>query len=268
MDKLEQLKEQLKSYQKVAIAYSGGCDSNFLYTVAKQTLGKDNVLAVICLGDMMSKEDIASAEALLKNERHEVIDIDVLAIDAFKNNRKDRCYYCKKNIMTKVIARANELGYERVLDGMNKDDLGVYRPGQKACRELNILSPLQHMTKQEIRDYSKQLQLETASKPANACLASRFPYDTILTKEKLQRLDQIESLLHQMGIFHVRCRIHDDLVRIEAEKEDFDKIIADPLLPDRIKAHGFHYVTLDLQGISSGSYDQLNNDNDPIHEVR
>lgn len=258
MDKLEQLKEQLRSYQKVAIAYSGGCDSHFLYTVAKQTLGKDNVLAVICFGDMMSKEDIASAEALLCNDRYEVIKIDVLAIEAFKNNRQDRCYYCKKNIMSKVIAKAHELGFTTILDGMNKDDLGVYRPGRQACQELNILSPLQHMSKAEIRDYSKQLQLPTALKPANACLASRFPYDTILTKDKLVRLDHIESLLHQRGIFYVRCRIHHDLVRIEAQKEDFEKIINDTALIDEIKSYGFHYVTLDLQGISSGGYDQLN----------
>lgn len=268
MDKLEQLKEQLKSYRKVAIAYSGGCDSHFLYTVAKQTLGKENVLAVICFGDMMSKEDIDSAKALLSDDHYEVINIDVLAIDAFRNNRKDRCYFCKKNIMSKVIERAHQRGFTKVLDGMNNDDQGVYRPGRKACQELNILSPLQHMYKSEIRNYSKQLQLSTAAKPANACLASRFPYDTELTKDKLMRLDSIESLLHQRGILHVRCRIHHDLVRIEAEKKDFDKIISDTVLIDEIKAYGFHYVTLDLKGISSGSYDQWNNETDMIHEVK
>lgn len=260
MNQFNQLKELLKSYQKVAIAYSGGCDSHFLYTVAKEILGKENVLAVLCVGDMMSKEDIESAKALIQDGQYEIISIDVFDIDAFQKNKKDRCYHCKKTIMCHVIKKAHEKGFTKVLDGMNKDDLSVYRPGRKACEELGILSPLKNMTKQEIRSYSRQLGIVTHDKPANACLASRFPYDTLLTKEKLEKVSQVEELLHSKGLLHVRCRVHDNIARIEAERKDFDKIISDELLVDEIKQHGFDFVTMDLNGISSGSYDQLNSE--------
>lgn len=255
MDQFKQLKELLKSYQKVAIAYSGGCDSHFLYTVARDTLGKENVLAVLCVGDMMSKEDIDSAKALIQDGLYEIIPIDVFHIHAFQMNKKDRCYHCKKTIMSNVIEKANEKGFTKVLDGMNKDDLSVYRPGRKACEELGIISPLKNMSKQDIRAYSKQLGIVTYNKPANACLASRFPYDTLLTKEKLEKVSQVETLLHTKGILYVRCRVHDNIARIEAERKDFEKIICDELLVEQIKQYGFDLVTLDLNGIKSGSFD-------------
>lgn len=256
MEKLEHLKQQLKSYQHVAIAYSGGCDSHFLYTIARETLGKDHVFAVICTGAMMANEDIEQAKWLLRDGFYEIVPIDVFEILAFRYNQKERCYFCKKNIMSKVITKAKKKGFSFVLDGTNKDDLSVYRPGRKACEELHIISPLSSFTKQEIRDYSKQLNITTFDKPANACLASRFPYDTLLTEEKLEKVDKIESLLHKKGIVHVRCRIHDDIVRIEAERKDFEKIISDQQLTENIKAYGFRFVTLDLNGITSGSFDQ------------
>lgn len=256
MEQIDQLKEVLKGYQKVAIAYSGGCDSHFLYTVAKETLGVKNVLAVLCVGDMMSREDIDSAKALLQDGQYEIIPIDVLQIQEFHMNRKERCYFCKKTIMSAIIAKAKEKGFVHVLDGMNKDDLSVYRPGRKACEELGILSPLKNMTKQMIRDYSQQLNIVTYNKPANACLASRFPYDTELTLEKLERVAKGEALFHQMGINHVRLRVHDDLARIEVEKQDFMKVIDHPTLLKDLKALGFRFITLDLEGIKSGSYDK------------
>lgn len=256
MNQLIQLKEVLKSYQKVAIAYSGGCDSHFLYTVAKNTLGKENVLAILCVGAMMSKEDIESAKSLIQDGQYEIIPIDVFNIEAFKMNKKDRCYHCKKTIMSHVIAKANEKGFTNVMDGMNKDDLSVYRPGRKACEELGILSPLKNMTKQMIRDYSKQLGVVTYNKPANACLASRFPYDTLLTKEKLKRVAEGEAIFHRLGIDHVRLRVQDELARIEIEKKDFHLVIHNQQLIDDLKSLGFIFITLDLEGIKSGSYDR------------
>lgn len=252
---LNQLKKELKSYQKVAIAYSGGCDSHFLYTIAKNTLGVENVLAVLVVGDMMSQEDIDHAKMLLQGGQYEIVPIDVFQMDAFLMNKKDRCYHCKKMIMSSVIEKAKEKGFTKVLDGMNKDDLSVYRPGRKACEELNILSPLKNMTKQTIRRYSKQLGIVTFNKPANACLASRFPYDTKLTVEKLKRVSQGEALFHQRGIDHVRLRVHDDLVRIEIEKNDFSRILDNQVLLTELKDLGFRFITLDLDGIKSGSYD-------------
>lgn len=257
MDKLEELKKILKSYQKVAIAYSGGCDSNFLYQVALATLGKENVLAVLCSGKMMSKEDLDSARAMLKEQQFIEVPLDVLKIEPFLHNRKDRCYHCKKEVMSAVIKEANNHGFNCVLDGQNIDDQKVYRPGIQACKELGILSPLAtaQLSKKEIREYSKELKIVTHDKPANACLASRFPYDTLLTSEKLKMVDRAEALLHQKGIYYVRVRVHDKIARIEVEPGNFMKVIDDEIIKG-IKKLGFDYVTLDLEGITSGSYDR------------
>lgn len=259
MNPLQQLRALLKTYQKVAIAYSGGCDSNFLYQVAIETLGKENVLAVLCIGDMMSTEDIEEAKRLLKNGQYKIVNVNVFDEESFVHNRQDRCYHCKKMIMSHVIEQACQHDIQYVLDGKNMDDEGVYRPGIKACQELGILSPLSEvgMNKQMIRDYSKQLGISTYAKPANACLASRFPYNTLLTKEKLQLVSHAEALLHQRGIHHVRVRVHDCIARIEVEKKDFETLIDDQRLVEELNELGFDYVTLDLKGITSGSYDKV-----------
>lgn len=258
MDKLETLKEILRKYQRIAIAYSGGCDSNFLFQVAKETLGTDNVFAVLCIGDMMSKEDIQDARELLNGSYYGEIPINVFDVDEFKNNDKRRCYYCKKTIMSKVKELAYKNGFEYVVDGKNLDDEGVYRPGIQACKELGILSPLSEsqMTKQDIRFYSKELGIVTHDKPANACLASRFQYNTLLTKEKLQMVNDAEALFHKIGIYYVRVRVQDTLARIEVESKDFDKVVGNKELISSLKKLGFQFITLDLEGITSGSYDR------------
>lgn len=258
MDKLETLKMILRRYQKIAIAYSGGCDSNFLFQVAKETLGKENVFAVLCIGDMMSKEDVENARVLLQGSLYIEIPINVFNIKEFKNNDKKRCYYCKKTIMSKVKEIAHNNGFDYVADGKNLDDEGVYRPGIQACKELGILSPLSmsKLTKHEIRSYSKALGIVTHDKPANACLASRFQYDTVLTKEKLLMVDDAEALFHNIGINHVRVRVQDKLARIEVVRDDFNKVINNEKLLSSLKELGFQYVTLDLEGITSGSYDR------------
>lgn len=259
MDALQKLRDILKSYQKVAIAYSGGCDSHFLYEISKKELGVQNVLAILCCGEMMSKKDIAEAKMLLGNAPHVIVDVDVFSQEAFRYNHKDRCYHCKKMIMEHVIEEAHKRGFVHVLDGQNLDDGQVYRPGRRACEELGILSPLAQaqMTKRMIREYSRMFNIVTYAKPANACLASRFPYDTLLTTEKLKAVSEAEELLHQRGIFHVRVRVHEQLARIEVEKDEFEKIIYDNKLIEEFLQLGFQFVTLDLKGITSGSYDKV-----------
>lgn len=258
MDKLKQLEDILKEYQKVAIAYSGGCDSHFLLEMAIRTLGKENVIAIICHGAMMSKEDYEYAHRLLEDVCYQEVEVDVLGLKEFKENQKRRCYFCKKMIMSKVINVAKENGFCYVLDGQNADDQKVYRPGIQACQELGILSPLSmcHLTKQEIRDYSQMLNIPTYNKPANACLASRFDYDTILTLEKLNQVDQAERILHEIGIGYVRVRVQEKLARIEMEPHNFEVLFQHPGIIEKIKNLGFRYVTLDLDGIKSGGYDR------------
>jgi uncharacterized protein (TIGR00268 family) len=163
-------------------------------------------------------------------------------------------------VMSRVIEQAKQRGFEYVLDGNNKDDGNgnVYRPGMKACEELGILSPLAAagLTKQMIRDYSKELGVSTYNKPSNACLASRFPYDTLLTKEKLELVSRAEDLLHKRGMGYVRVRVHEEIARIEVEKQYFTQIVEDKELVKEFKDLGFKFVTLDLNGISSGSFDK------------
>ncbi len=259
MEKIERLKEILKDYKKVAIAYSGGCDSHFLYEISKETLGNENVLAIMCEGEMMSTKDIEDAKAQLAGGYYSILPIDVFHVQAFKENWKDRCYHCKKEVMGRVIAEAKKHQIEYVLDGKNSDDEGVYRPGIKACLELGILSPLAEakLTKSEIRRYSKDLNIVTHDKPSNACLASRFPYNTILTSEKLKMVNDAEALLEKRGIKNNRVRVHDTIARIEVEPKDFEVLIHDQKMIEDMKDLGFQFITLDLKGITSGSYDQV-----------
>lgn len=205
----------------------------------------------------MSKEDIEGALEQLKDSNHVVLSVNPLDVEAFHFNHKNRCYHCKRSIMSKVIAVAKELDFAYVLDGKNKDDEKVYRPGLKACEELGIISPLanNNLAKQEIRDYSKQLGIATYNKPSNACLASRFDYNTELTLEKLKLVETGEKYLHDLGMLHVRLRVHGDVARLEVEPEDFMKIIENKELIQNIKNLGFRFVTLDLEGIRSGGYD-------------
>ena len=258
MDKLKKLREILRGYGKIAIAYSGGCDSNFLMNIALDTLGKDNVYCVLVNGAMLSKEDLEMAKVYLKDIKHKILEVDVFEVEAFRYNYKDRCYYCKKNIMSHVIEEANKEGFIYVCDGKNLDDGGVYRPGMKACEELGILSPIYDagMTKSEVRAYSKECGIITYNKPANACLATRFDYNTELTPELLKQTDQAEALFHALGINHMRVRKQGDLARIEVERKDFDKVIAHSELIEELKKLGYRFITLDLEGIKSGSYDK------------
>lgn len=263
MEELEKLKEQLKKYKKAAVAYSGGVDSNFLLSVARSTLGKDNVLAVLCSGAMMAESDLSEAIELLNeiDADYRILEIDVFEIEEFKNNDKMRCYYCKKNLMQRIRREAEKNGFSIVMDGKNLDDASVYRPGAKAADELGICSPLYEcgFTKQAIREESRKLGIRTWSKPSNACLASRFPYGTQLTIEKLKQAEAAEQCLKEVGIDSGRVRIHDKIARIEVPREAFPVVMANLSkkqgLVSKMKDCGFNYVTLDLEGFRSGSFD-------------
>jgi len=160
--------------------------------------------------------------------------------------------------MRRIKEEANKNGFENVLDGKNKDDLKVYRPGNKATEEVGIISPLAEIgfSKENIREESKKLGLKIWNKPSNSCLATRFPYNTILTEEDLKKVEQGEEVLKKLGIPKVRIRVHQDIARIEVEKEYFEIIMKNFDAIDSIKNLGFKYVTLDLNGLTSGSFDK------------
>ncbi|MDD8048496.1 MAG: ATP-dependent sacrificial sulfur transferase LarE [Thomasclavelia sp.] len=258
MNKLDKLKLELKEYKKICIAYSGGCDSNFLFHVAVKTLGKENVLAVLVEGYMMPKNDLKDALEQLKGYNYKKININVFDVKEFKENDKKRCYFCKKNLMSRIkeVAASENINY--VLDGKNKDDEGVYRPGNEATKELGIISPLfnNNLSKEEIRTYSKELGISTFDKPSNACLASRFNYGVVLTKEKLMMVDKAETIIHSMGIRNVRVRVESKEARIEVDRQDINTIISSKTLVNDFKKLGFETITLDLEGIKHGGYDK------------
>ncbi len=258
MEKLDRLREYLSNFDKLCVAYSGGVDSDLLMNVAYEVL-KDNAVAVIGDGIMLSRKDLEDAENLARKTgiKYYVVKVDVFSVNEFKFNDKKRCYYCKKNIMGEIIKKANELGFNTIADGKNSDDGKVYRPGAQAAKELGIVSPLYEagMTKQDIRQAARELGLETWNKPSNSCLATRFPYDTELTAENFAKVEGAELLIAQKGIPSGRVRMHGDIARIEVPEDRFNELISDRKLIEDIKNFGFRYVTLDLEGFRSGSMD-------------
>lgn len=256
---LEKLENKLKELEKVAIAYSGGIDSTFLLYVANKVLSKEKVIAIIANGSMIARKDYNEAINFLKENdfQHREIQYNPLDIVEFKENHKDRCYFCKKNLMIKIKNTSNENGFFNVLDGKNADDLKTYRPGNKVAEELEIISPLADLgiNKEMIREESRKLGIKIWNKPSNSCLATRFPYNTNLTEEKLRKVEQGEEIIKKLGIEKIRLRVHGDIARIEVERSDFEKILNNEKAIQQIKELGFKFITLDLLGLKSGSFD-------------
>ena len=257
MDKLELLKNNLKAYKKLCISYSGGIDSAFLLSVAYSVLGK-NVLAVLVDSPVLARRDRKDAIDLLEKigVRYEVVKDNPFVSPNFCENSRIRCYYCKNNIgkLLQEVARQN--GIETVADGQNADDaLSEHRPGAKAAKELGIVSPLLDcgFSKEDIRSYSKQMGLAIWDKPSNACLSSRVPYGFEITEERLAVIEAAEETLRKRGMEGCRVRWHDTVARIEAPRRFFDTILNTQAITNEIKALGFKYVTLDLEGFRSGS---------------
>lgn len=256
---LEKLENRLKELEKVAIAYSGGIDSTFLLYVANKVLPKENVIAIIANGNMVPRKDSHEAIEFLQenNFNYKEILYNPLSITEFRENHKDRCYHCKKNLMAKIKNVSSENGFINVLDGKNADDLKTYRPGNKATEEIGIISPLAEigLDKETIRKQAKELGIKIWNKPSNSCLATRFPYNTALTEEDLRKVEFSEEIIKSLGIKKVRVRVHGDMARIEVEKLNFEIILKNEKATQQIKELGFKFVTLDLLGLKSGSFD-------------
>ncbi len=258
--KYEKLTEHLKSLGSIAVAFSGGVDSAFLLKAAKDALG-NSVIAVTVRSCLIPNIELDEAADFCRRENihHIICDVDPLAIDGFADNPTNRCYICKKYIFGVIKKSAAEYGVNTVVEGSNLDDNGDYRPGMKAIRELGVLSPLQTagFTKQEIRDMSEKLGLPTWNKPSFACLASRFAYGEKITEQKLKQIEKAEEILREAGFRQFRVRIHGELARIEILPDDFEKLlkIRGQLYSD-MKAIGFSYITMDLQGYRTGSMNE------------
>jgi uncharacterized protein len=263
-EKFTQLQQLLRAFPRVIVAYSGGVDSVFLLRVAVDTLGPAQVLAII--GDSPSYPSRECAEAIRLAEEmgvaYRVIATEEIEDQRYAANPSNRCYYCKHDLFSRILRIADAEGYAAVVDGNNADDTGDWRPGQQAARELGVRSPMidAGLTKAEIRAFSQQLGLPTWNKPASACLASRIPYGTPITRASLSAIEQAEYCLRDLGFRQVRVRHHDVLARIEVAPEEMPRF-ADPSLRETItqqfRALGYQYVTLDLQGYRMGSMNEL-----------
>lgn len=261
---LNKLKNFIRQYNKVAIAFSGGVDSSFLLKAASDALGPDNVLAITLKAAVNPHKEVAEAARFAEfiKVKHIIIDVDVMSIPGFKENPPNRCYICKRAIFEKVINEAGAYGISIIFDGTNADDANDYRPGMKALSELGIISPLREcsMGKSEIRKYSKELGMQTWDKPSMACLASRVPYNEPITEEKLKMVGKAEGLLQAMGFIQFRVRCHNGIARIEIAPAEMKKILDINIMKDindKLKNLGFRYVTMDLQGYRTGSLNEM-----------
>jgi uncharacterized protein len=260
-DKLQLLISRLKEYKSAVIAFSGGVDSTFLARIAKDVFG-DNLLLITATSSTYPFYELDEAKSLaaMLGIKHKIIVSEEIDIPGYADNPPDRCYYCKSELFGKIKYISSNEGFEVIFDGSNADDLKDFRPGMKAKQEKGVISPLADsgFTKDDIRHFSSELKLPTASKQSYACLASRFPYGEKITKVKLDRLALAEFEVRKLGFSQFRIRSHENLARLEFIPEEMDKAweIKDKLT-DICKNSGFTFVTIDLKGYRTGSMNEV-----------
>jgi len=261
--KLEKLREILLKMERVLLAYSGGVDSTFLLKVASDVLGA-NVLAVTAVSSTYPEEEYRRACEIAQSMgvRHITIKTEEMGDPNFHSNPPERCYFCKKELFRKMQEIADRESITFILDATNADDRSDYRPGRTAAKEAGVRSPLTEigMTKDEIRTFSRKMDLPTWNRPAEACLASRFPYGESITPDRLKQVERAERFLRRLGFEQVRVRFHNNLARIEVDPLRVHELLdaeQRKMILIEMKRLGFVYVTVDLEGYRTGSMNEV-----------
>ncbi|MEI6421854.1 MAG: ATP-dependent sacrificial sulfur transferase LarE [Lentisphaerota bacterium] len=262
-NKILKLNAFIKDCGKVMVAYSGGIDSSFVLKLCANQLGERNVLAVTGASETFTEIELDNAVDFAKSigVEHAVIMTREIDNPDFRSNPPLRCYHCKREFYLKLAELAKERGFKYIFDGSNKDDLSDYRPGRKAAEEFGIISPLVKfgLTKNEIRELSRELGIKIWDKPSNPCLASRVPYGEEITEKKLDMIFKAEKFLKGRGFINVRVRHHGKLARIEVPENEIIKLLQEPLRNEIINEFasiGFTWTSVDIKGYRTGSLNE------------
>jgi len=260
--KEDQLRRRLRDLGSVIVAFSGGADSAYVAYIAYQELAS-NMLAITADSESYAEFQLTDALEFTRSFGipHEVIKTEEIQVEEYRNNPPNRCYYCKRELHTDLRGLADERGFAAICDGNNLDDTGDFRPGRKAAAELGVVSPLIEcgITKAELRFLSRRAGLPTWDRPASACLSSRVPYGMEVTPEKLKVIERGEDTLRDLGFVVFRLRHHGDLARVEVSPNELSRALSVEMaaeITSRLKALGFKYVTLDLEGYRTGALNE------------